>query len=197
MEMIDEIVVLLGGRVAEAVALDDISTGASNDIERATEIARKMVMQYGMSERLGPISYGGSSHEVFIGKDLAQSKNYSEEVAAEIDEEIKNIVRTCYNRCEKLLRENFERLTRVANALIEREKISGEEFEKLFLGEPLEEKPKADEVDTPAAQPTEFRPAVSDKKESQPAAKEHEERQEETKPIEETKKPEHKEEEEK
>ena len=197
MEMIDEIVVLLGGRVAEAVALDDISTGASNDIERATEIARKMVMQYGMSERLGPISYGGSSHEVFIGKDLAQSKNYSEEVAAEIDEEIKNIVRTCYNRCEKLLRENFERLTRVANALIEREKISGEEFEKLFLGEPLEEKQKADEADTPAAQPAEFRPAVSDKKESQPAAEEHEERQEETKPIEETKEPEHKEEEEK
>ena len=131
-EMIENIVVLLGGRVAEKVALDDIGTGASNDIERATEIARKMVTQYGMSDKLGPINYGGSAHEVFIGKDLAQSKNYSEEVAAQIDEEIKSIVNSCYERCEKLLREHFETLTRVANALIEREKISGAEFEKLF-----------------------------------------------------------------
>lgn len=136
MEMIDNIIVLLGGRVAEAVALDDISTGASNDIERATEIARKMVTQYGMSEELGPINYGGSAHEVFIGKDLAQSKNYSEEVAAKIDAEVKKIVNSCYERCEKMLRENFNTLSRVANALIEREKISGEEFEKLFEGTP-------------------------------------------------------------
>lgn len=131
-EMIENIVVLLGGRVAEKVALDDIGTGASNDIERATEIARKMVTQYGMSDKLGPINYGGSAHEVFIGKDLAQSKNYSEEVAAQIDEEIKSIVNSCYERCEKLLREHFETLARVAEALIEREKISGAEFEKLF-----------------------------------------------------------------
>lgn len=197
MEMIDEIVVLLGGRVAEAVALDDISTGASNDIERATDIARKMVMQYGMSERLGPISYGGSSHEVFIGKDLAQSKNYSEEVAAEIDEEIRNIVRTCYNRCEKLLQENFERLTRVANALIEREKISGEEFEKLFLGEPLEDEPKDSAAAAPAAKPAEFRPAIPNQQESESSAGEHEERQEEAGQIDKTNDTEQKEEEEK
>lgn len=151
MEMIDEIVVLLGGRVAEAVALDDISTGASNDIERATEIARKMVTQYGMSDKLGPINYGGSAHEVFIGKDLAQSKNYSEEVAAQIDEEVREIVHSCYEKCEKLLREHYDTLSRVANALIVREKISGEEFEKLFEGEVLDDKP-SDEPRTAEAQ---------------------------------------------
>ena len=89
-EMTENIIALLGGRVAEKISLDDISSGASNDIERATDIARKMVMQYGMSDKLGPINYGGSAHEVFIGRDLAQSKNYSEEVAARIDEEIKD-----------------------------------------------------------------------------------------------------------
>ena len=134
-EMIESIIVLLGGRVAEKISLDDISSGASNDIERATDIARKMVMQYGMSEKLGPINYGGSAHEVFIGRDLAQSKNYSEEVAARIDEEIRDIVDSCYKKCEKLLRDNFATLERVADALIEREKLSGEEFEKLFVNE--------------------------------------------------------------
>lgn len=143
-EMLENIIVLLGGRVAEKVALDDIGTGASNDIERATEIARKMVTQYGMSDKLGPINYGGSAHEVFIGKDLAQSKNYSEEVAAQIDEEIKSIVNSCYERCEELLRENFDTLTRIANALIEREKISGAEFEKLFENIALEEENTSD-----------------------------------------------------
>lgn len=159
MEMIDEIVVLLGGRVAEAVALDDISTGASNDIERATEIARKMVTQYGMSDKLGPINYGGSAHEVFIGKDLAQSKNYSEEVAAQIDEEVREIVHSCYEKCEKLLREHFDTLSRVANALIVREKISGEEFEKLFEGTPLDDNPSDEPLTAEAQQQAQFRPA--------------------------------------
>ncbi len=131
-EMTENIIALLGGRVAEKISLDDISSGASNDIERATDIARKMVMQYGMSDKLGPINYGGSAHEVFIGRDLAQSKNYSEEVAARIDEEIKDIVDSCYKKCEEILRSDFATLERVANALIEREKISGAEFEKLF-----------------------------------------------------------------
>ena len=157
MEMIDEIVVLLGGRVAEAVALDDISTGASNDIERATEIARKMVTQYGMSDKLGPINYGGSAHEVFIGKDLAQSKNYSEEVAAQIDEEVREIVHSCYEKCEKLLREHYDTLSRVANALIE--KISGEEFEKLFEGAPLDDKPSDEPRTAEAQKQAQFRPA--------------------------------------
>lgn len=138
-EMTENIIALLGGRVAEKISLDDISTGASNDIERATEIARKMVMQYGMSDKIGPINYGGSAHEVFIGRDLAQSKNYSEEVAARIDAEIKGIIDSCYKKCEDILRDDFETLTRVANALIEREKISGEEFEKLFNNIPLDD----------------------------------------------------------
>lgn len=158
MEMIDEIVVLLGGRVAEAVALDDISTGASNDIERATEIARKMVTQYGMSDKLGPINYGGSAHEVFIGKDLAQSKNYSEEVAAQIDEEVREIVHSCYEKCEKLLREHYDTLSRVANALIVREKISGEEFERLFEGAPLDDKPSDEPRTAEAQKRAQFRP---------------------------------------
>lgn len=158
-EMLEDIIGLLGGRVAEAVALDDISTGASNDIERATKIARQMVTQYGMSDKLGPINYGGSGHEVFIGKDWGQSKNYSEEIAAQIDEEVKKIVNTCYEKCEKLLRDNFDKLSRVANALLSREKISGEEFEKLFDDIPLEEKPPVGEEKGPEMKRAEFGPA--------------------------------------
>lgn len=186
MEMIDEIVVLLGGRVAEAVALDDISTGASNDIERATEIARKMVTQYGMSDKLGPINYGGSAHEVFIGKDLAQSKNYSEEVAAQIDEEVREIVHSCYEKCEKLLREHFDTLSRVANALIVREKISGEEFEKLFEGEVLDDKASDEPHTAEAQQQAQFRPAPEQTEQAADDVKQ-ETKQNETKQTEEKK----------
>ncbi len=186
MEMIDEIVVLLGGRVAEAVALDDISTGASNDIERATEIARKMVTQYGMSDKLGPINYGGSAHEVFIGKDLAQSKNYSEEVAAQIDEEVREIVHSCYEKCEKLLREHYDTLSRVANALIVREKISGEEFEKLFEGAPLDDKPSDEPRTAEAQKRAQFCPAPEQTEQAADAVKQ-ETKQNETNHTEEKK----------
>lgn len=186
MEMIDEIVVLLGGRVAEAVALDDISTGASNDIERATEIARKMVTQYGMSDKLGPINYGGSAHEVFIGKDLAQSKNYSEEVAAQIDEEVREIVHSCYEKCEKLLREHYDTLSRVANALIVREKISGEEFERLFEGAPLDDKPSDEPRTAEAQKRAQFCPAPEQTEQAADAVKQ-ETKQNETNHTEEKK----------
>ncbi len=137
-EMMDEIVHLLGGRVAESLVLNDVSTGAQNDIERATNIARKMVTEYGMSERLGPMTFGTKSEEVFLGRDLGRTRNYSEEVAAEIDREIKRIIEEAYKRAESLLKENMDKLHRVAKALIEKEKLNGEEFEKVFNGEDIE-----------------------------------------------------------
>jgi len=138
-DMLDDIVVLLGGRVAEAKVLGDISTGASNDIERATDIARKMVTRYGMSEALGPIVYGGGDHEVFLGKDYGSVRNYSETVASDIDIEVKRIISECYERCAAILTENMEKLICVAEYLIVHEKADGATFEKLMKGESLSE----------------------------------------------------------
>ena len=134
LEMEEHIVSLLGGRVAEKLVLDDISTGASNDIERASKIARNMVMRYGMSDKLGPITFGASQEEVFLGRDFGSQRNYSEKVAAEIDEEVKRIVITGYDRAEQLLTENMDKLHITANLLLEKEKIDGEEFEEIFTG---------------------------------------------------------------
>ena len=130
--MEETIVSLLGGRVAESLILDDISTGASNDIERATKMARSMVTVYGMSDRLGTIMFDGDNGEVFLGRDLAHSKTYSEETAAIIDEEIKNIIDTAYNKAKKILSKNIDKLHIVAGILLEKEKIDGEEFDKVF-----------------------------------------------------------------
>ena len=131
-ELENQIVMLLGGRVAEKVVLDDISTGAKNDLERATIIARKMVTEYGMSENLGPMTFGTDHDEVFIGRDLARSRNYSEEIAASIDKEIRTIIEKAYDKAETLLRENINKLHGVANALLEREKLDKDEFEEVF-----------------------------------------------------------------
>lgn len=131
-EMEENIVSLLGGRVAEALILNDISTGASNDIERATKIARSMVTKYGMSERIGTIMLGGNQEEVFLGRDLAQSKEYSEETAAVIDEETKRIVDTGYNKAKQILSDNMDKLHQVAGILLEKEKIEADEFEAIF-----------------------------------------------------------------
>ena len=130
--MEETIVSLLGGRVSEALILDDISTGASNDIERATKMARSMVTVYGMSDRLGTIMFDGDNGEVFLGRDLAQSKTYSEETAAIIDEEIKKIIDTAYERAKRILSENIDKLHIVAGILLEKEKIDGDEFDKVF-----------------------------------------------------------------
>ncbi len=132
MEMEENIVRLLGGRVAEKLVLDDISTGASNDIERATKIARAMVTTYGMSDELGPMAYGTNDDEVFLGRDFNKIRNYSEEVAAKIDKEMRRIIDNAYHKTETLLSENMEKLERVAQALLEKETISGKEFEMLF-----------------------------------------------------------------
>ena len=133
-EMMDEITQLLGGRVAEALVLEDISTGASNDIERASNMARKMVTEYGMSENLGPITYGGKHEEVFLGRDFSTHRNYSENIASAIDNEVRSIIQTGYNKAEQLLKDNIEGLHRVAEALLDREKLDMEEFEELFQG---------------------------------------------------------------
>ena len=132
--MEESIISLLGGRVAEALILDDVSTGASNDIERATKMARSMVTVYGMSERLGTIMFDGDQGEVFLGRDLAQSKTYSEETAAIIDEEIKRIIDTAYAQAKKILSDNIDKLHIVAGILLEKEKIDGDEFDKVFEG---------------------------------------------------------------
>ena len=131
-EMQENIISLLGGRVAEKLILDDISTGASNDIERATKIARAMVTQYGMSDRIGPMTLGVGQEEVFLGRDLAQSKEYSEETASVIDEEVKSIIDTAYKTAEEILRRNIDKLHVVAGVLLEKEKIGGDEFEAIF-----------------------------------------------------------------
>ena len=131
-EMVENIVSLLGGRVAEKLILDDISTGASNDIERATKIARAMVTKYGMSERVGTITLGQNQEEVFLGRDFAQSKEYSEETAGIIDEEVKSIIDFAYKKAETILKEHIDKLHRVAGVLLEKEKIDGEEFDTIF-----------------------------------------------------------------
>lgn len=138
-DMLDDIVVLLGGRVAEALVLGDISTGASNDIERATEIARDMVTRYGMSEKIGPISYSSGSHEVFLGRDYSNTTNYSENVASEIDKEISEIVTNGRRRCEELLSAHMDKLHILAQYLIKHEKIDSDDFVKLMNGELAEE----------------------------------------------------------
>ena len=131
-EMVENIISLLGGRVAEKLVLDDISTGASNDIERATKIARDMVTKYGMSERIGTITLGANQEEVFLGRDFAQSKEYSEETANIIDEEVKSIIDFAYKKAAEILQSNMDKLNTVANILLEKEKIDGEEFDQIF-----------------------------------------------------------------
>lgn len=131
-EMEENIVSLLGGRVAEKLILDDISTGASNDIERATAISRAMVTKYGMSEKLGTITFGADQEEVFLGRDLAHAKEYSEETASIIDEEVKKIVDAGYEKAINILSEHVDKLHAVAKVLLEKEKIDGEEFDRIF-----------------------------------------------------------------
>ncbi len=142
-DMQERIIHLLGGRVAEKLTLNDISTGASNDIERATEIAKAMVTKYGMSERLGPVNYS-SSDEVFLGKDFSTRKNYSEEMAKEIDEEVRSIIEEAFAKAEKLLSDNIDKLHLVANVLLELETLDAGQFEKLFTGEKTAEELIAD-----------------------------------------------------
>ena len=153
--MNENIVSLLGGRVAEQLVLDDISTGASNDLERATATARAMVTRYGFSERLGPVVYGTDPGETFLGRDFGQGRGYSENIAAEIDNEIRDIVDEAYETARRILTEHMDQLHTVAAVLMEREKISGEEFKTLMEGGKL---PPFDLGSGKTARPTPARP---------------------------------------
>ena len=166
--MLDDIVGLLGGRVAEKIIFEDISTGASNDIERASEIARKMVTKYGMSEKLGPIAFGKDNDEVFIGKDYNHVRNYSEAVASAIDEEVEDIILKAYERTEQILREHIDKLHAVAQALVAREKISADEFYALMDGKTLE--PLKTETAPAEAQPEQAQPTPSETTSDTPIA---------------------------
>ncbi len=156
-QMEEEIIVLLGGRVAEKIVLDEISTGASNDIERATDLARSMITRYGFSEKLGPIVYGHDNSEVFLGRDYSQGRNYSENVAAEIDGEIRELIDTSYENAKQILLSHRDQLDKVAHYLMEHEKIDGEDFYKLMNGEPLD-----DNTGAPVQNADDVTPSVSD-----------------------------------
>ncbi len=134
-EMLDDLVVLLGGRVAEKLTMDDISTGASNDIERATSVAKSMVTKYGMSDVIGPINYSSGQQEIFLGRDMVETDTISEEVAAKIDAEIRKVILDAYERCEQMLRDHMDLLTRVAEYLIRNETMDGDAFERMYNGE--------------------------------------------------------------
>ena len=128
----DQITTLLGGRVAEEIILKEISTGASNDIQRASQLARAMITQYGMSEKLGPINYGaGENHQVFLGRELGQQRNYSEEIAAEIDKEVQRYISESYENCRRILEENIDDLHAIAAALMEKETLHAKELEAI------------------------------------------------------------------
>ena len=179
-QMENDIVTLLGGRVAEQLVLHDISTGASNDLQRATDVARNMVTKYGFSDKIGPIVYGHSD-EVFLGRDFAQQRNYSEEIASEIDEEVKRLVTEAYAKCEQILTEHMDQLHAVAGQLLVNEKMDGEVFNsfmasgaKYFPGtepaieektsaeaEPAEESAVAEETAVATVEP-QAAPEVSD-----------------------------------
>ena len=131
-EMLDELKVLLGGRVAETLVLKEISSGASNDLQRATQLARQMICEYGMSENIGPVTFGHRQDQVFLGRDIARDKDYSEEVAAEIDKEVRAFIEDAYAATEKLLSENLDKLHVIAKALIERETLDEEEINQLL-----------------------------------------------------------------
>lgn len=137
--LLDEIVVLLGGRVAESLVLRDISTGAQNDLERATSIARKMIMEYGMSDEIGPLTLGHKSEQVFLGRDITRDRNYSEEVAFKIDKEVRKIIDDSYAKAENLLDSNIEKLHLIASTLMEKETLDSDEFTALIESRPVEE----------------------------------------------------------
>ncbi len=131
-ELLDQLKTLLGGRVAEALVLDEISTGAQNDLERATELVRKMICEYGMSDVIGPITFGRRQEQVFLGRDIARDRNYSEEVAYSIDKEVRRLIEEAYQKTEQMLKNNLDKLHLIAGALIERETLEGDELAQLL-----------------------------------------------------------------
>jgi len=144
-ELFDRIKVALGGRVAEEVVLGEISTGASSDIQNATQIIRSMIMQYGMSDTIGPIAYGEENHQVFLGRDFNRDRNYSEEIAGEIDREVRRCVEEAYEACRVIITENRDKLDLIANALLERETLNASELEELMTKGVISDKDEKDD----------------------------------------------------
>ena len=167
-EMFEDIVSSLGGRVAEQLILEDISTGASNDLQQATNIARQMITKYGFSERLGPVVYGTSQEETFLGRDFAQGKGYSETTAAEIDSEMRDIIDEAYETCRRTLTEHIDQLHALAQALMEREKLNEKEFNAVMAGETL---PQREDPDAKPAEMAEQTRPVETPAEEAPAQK--------------------------
>lgn len=160
-ELLDQLKTLLGGRVAEALVLGEISTGAQNDLERATELVRKMITEFGMSEVLGPITFGRRQEQVFLGRDISRDRNYSEEVASSIDKEVRRLIEDAYTKTEEMLKQNIDKLHLVANVLLERETLEGEELDQLLKNGKLEEKTlNADEE--PALAPNQATPGTDE-----------------------------------
>ncbi len=139
-ELSDRITILLSGRVTELLKFGDVTTGASNDLERATQIARQMVTQFGMSDRLGLVTLGRKQHEVFLGRDIMEDRNYSEEIAYAIDQEVRSIIDECFNLAKNILTEHSERLEEITALLLEKEVLEGDELDEL-LGYPKKEAP--------------------------------------------------------
>ena len=158
--LMNNITVLMGGRVAEELIFQHTTTGAGNDIERATELARKMVCEWGMSERLGPLAFGKKEEQIFLGREIAQHKDYSEKTAIEIDEEITSIVTQCYERSKKLLSENIDILKRLAETLLEKEVLDGDQIDRIVKGLPLAEKEKPSEEKSHEEQTSQEQPTT-------------------------------------
>jgi cell division protease FtsH len=157
----DQIAILLGGRIAEEITMDSITTGAGNDLERATELSRKMVCEWGMSDAMGPLTFGKKEEQIFLGREIAQHQDYSEDTALKIDQEVKRFVTDNYQRAHRLLLENRETLVKIAEALLAREVLDAEQVRRLAAGLPLEE-----------IQPVATRPVVADEDEARPRLKE-------------------------
>ena len=151
----DEVTTLLGGRVAEALVLNDISTGAQNDLERASGIVRKMITEYGMSEELGPLTFGHKSEEVFLGRDISRDRNYSDAIAFAIDKEASQYMESCYQKAEKILTDNMDKLHQIAERLMEKETLEADEFEAIMTGQPIdgEDSPVTEDASHPSDVP--------------------------------------------
>jgi cell division protease FtsH len=157
----DQIAILLGGRIAEEITMNSLTTGAGNDLERATELARKMVCEWGMSDAMGPLTFGKKEEQIFLGREIAQHQDYSEDTALKIDQEVKRFVTDNYQRAHQLLTVNKETLVKIADALLAREVLDAEQVKRLVAGLPLED-----------AQPATARPLQADEGEARPRSKE-------------------------
>jgi len=156
----------LAGRIAEEIKFGDVTTGASNDFEQATALARRMVTQYGMSDILGPIQYGRGNHQVFLGRDFGEDRNYSEEIAGKIDAEVRRIIDDCYEDAKKILEVNWDKVERMANSLLEHETVETEEVLAILGNKPWP--PNVPAVEAPPAEPPVPAPAVPDARPERP-----------------------------